>query len=212
MNLKQKVRLLKTFDLLSDFDEKSLVSIAKYFQYKTLPGQTTIFLENSIGNDIYFIISGLVRIYHLHESGKEMTIAIRLSGEIIGEMSLIENQPRSASAETIKETTVFVLSKVNFLSLLKDYPILGLSFLKILSRRLREDLHSQEMLSFQTLKDRTLRVLKTVSSNASNSDISLTHEQLSTLINATQPRVTEALHSLENSHVISISRKNIHIN
>jgi CRP-like cAMP-binding protein len=211
MTPEQKVRLLKSFSVVSNIDDNSLASISKYFRYKTFSPKTTIFLEKSRGDEMYFIHSGLIRIFRPHENGKETTIALRFPGEIVGEMSLIEDEPRSASAETLQDTSLFVLTKKDYLSVIQDYPSIGLNILKILSRRLREDLHLQEMISLQTLKDRTMHILKTLSSNSSGANVSLTHEQLSILINATQPRVTEALHSLQENRMISISRKNIRV-
>lgn len=160
---------------------------------------------------MYFIVSGLIRIYHLHENGKELTLAIRTPGEIIGEMALIDNEPRSASADALQDTSTLALSRKDFNLIIKTYPNVGLTLLKILSQRLRENLHHQEMLTFQTLKNRTLHLLKEISANFSDADIPYTHEELSSLVNATQPRVTEALHSLQESQQIKISRKNIHI-
>lgn len=212
MSIEEKICLLAKFDLLSDLDNKSRMSITKYFQYKTIPKQTIFISERSIEDEMYFIVTGLVRIYLLHENGKEMTVAMRIPGEIVGEMSLIDDEPRSANAETIQDSSVFVLTKKNFLILIQKHPSIGLKILKTLSLRLRENLRFQEMSAFQTLKDRTLLVLQSLSSYYSDTDICLSHEQLSALINATQPRVTEALHSLQENQKISISRKNIHIN
>lgn len=211
MSIEEKIFLLAKFDLLSDLDNKSLLTISKYFQYKTIPKQTIFISEKSHEDEMYFIVTGLVRIYHLHENGKEMTVTMRLPGEIVGEMSVIDGEPRSANAETIQDSSVFVLTKKNFLTLIQKHPPIGLNILKILSLRLRENLRLLEMMEFQTLKDRTLHVLQTLSSYYSDTDICLSHEQLSTLINATQPRVTEALHSLQENQKISLSRKNIHI-
>lgn len=188
------------------------MSITKYFQYKTIPQKTIFISERSLEDEMYFIVTGLIRIYLLHENGKEMTVAMRIPGEIVGEMSLIDDEPRSANAETIQDSSVFVLTKKNFLILIQKHPSIGLKILKTLSLRLRENLRFQEMTAFQTLKDRTLLVLQSLSSYYSDTDICLSHEQLSALINATQPRVTEALHSLQENQKISISRKNIHIN
>jgi CRP/FNR family cyclic AMP-dependent transcriptional regulator len=211
MNIEEKTRLLRSFELLNRLNSKDIRLIAKYFQYKTLPKQTSFITEGGMESEMYFIVSGLVRVYHLHENGKEMTIAIRVPGEIVGEMAPIEDKPRSASAETLQDSTLFVLTKKNFLKLLKKYPTVGLVFLKILSHRLRKNLRLRKLISFQTLKDRTYDVLRTLSSYFSGSDVTLSHEQISALVNATQPRVTETLHALQKNHRINLTRKKIHV-
>ena len=146
MSTKEKIQLLKSFALFNNLSTKQLTSIAKYFQYKILPKYDVFINEGDLENEMYLIISGLIRIYHLHDSGKEMTIAMRMPGETIGEMSLIENEPRSANAESIYESSIFVLTKSNFMKILKKYPTVGISFLQMLSRRLREDLQLQKVL------------------------------------------------------------------
>jgi len=211
MDIQEKTQLLKSFALFKGLSKKELNSITKYFEYKSLSKNTHLIKEGSIENEMYFIISGLVRIYHLHENGKEMTIAMRMPGEVIGEMSVIEGLPRSASAQTLQETTVLTLTKKNFLKLFQSYPSISLNFLEMLSHRLRDELHLKKIISFQTLEDRAYHILKTLSTHFPKTGIPLSHEQLSILINATQPRVTEALHTLEKSKKISIARKKIQV-
>jgi CRP/FNR family cyclic AMP-dependent transcriptional regulator len=211
MSSEEKIQLLRSFSLFDELSKKDLNSIAKLFQYKILPKYSNFITEGDKNTEMYFIISGLIRIYHLHESGKEMTIAMRMPGETIGEMSIIEDQPRSANAETLYESSILILTKANFVKLLKKYPLVGIHFLQILSRRLREDLELQKIISFSNLENRTYHVLQTLSPYFADTGITFSHEQLSALINATQPRVTEALHTLRKNKKIKISRKKIRV-
>jgi CRP/FNR family transcriptional regulator len=211
MIIKEKVELLKSFELFNKLNKKQLVSVSKYFQYRLLPKYSIFINEGDLENEMYLIVSGLIRIYHLHENGKEMTIAMRMPGETIGEMSLIENEPRSANAETLYDSSVLVLTKNNFLKLLQKYPTIGISFLQILSKRLREDLNLQKIIAFNNLEARTYHVLQTLSPHFGATGVAVSHEQLSTLVNATQPRVTEALHTLQKNKKISIKRKKIKV-
>ena len=207
-----KVQILSNFKIFQHVSKKDLTLIAARLDEKTILPHTTFIKEGNSDTDLYFIVSGFVRIYNLHESGKEITIAMRMPGEIIGEMPLIDDRTRSASAETIEKTQLFVLQKKDFLSLYEKYPRIIVYFLKILSVRLREALHAQKIVSFERLEDRTYHILKMLSPHFAASGVTLTHEQLSILVNATQPRVTEALNILQRDKKISLSRKKILLN
>lgn len=212
MTREEKAEKLGRFPVFAQLTRKDLLAIASYFEYKILPPQQIFIKEGSRDAEMYFIISGFVRIFYLHETGKEMTVTIRMPGEIIGEMPVMDGGTRSANAETLEEAEVFILSKKHFVSLIKKYPLISVYFLKLLSERLREAIEAQKISSFETLEERTYHILQILSSHFSNDGITLSHEQLSILVNATQPRVTEALNHLKKTHKISLFRKRILLN
>jgi len=209
MNIDEKIAALRSFEIFHTLTNEDLVDLAEYTQDKTFPKGTILIKEGEKENEMYFIISGLVRIYHLHESGKEMTISMRMPIEVVGEMSLIDEEPRSATVEALQETQVLLLSKEHFLLILEKHPRIGLHFLKLLSTRLREALRVQKSIVFESLEERTYHILQILSPHFPADGIELSHDELSTLINATQPRVTEVLNGLEKENKITLSRKKI---
>ena len=71
-----------------------------------------IFNEGEEGTEAYIVSSGEVEIYR-QSGNKELILAVLGQGSIIGEMSLIDNQPRMASARALENTELFIISQEN---------------------------------------------------------------------------------------------------
>jgi signal transduction histidine kinase len=99
------------------------------------PGEI-LFQENEPGDAMYIIRSGLmVAIKGRLEA--PTFLGYRGAGEVMGEMALLEDQPRSASCILLKESRLMRLSRADFRQMLLEYPDIGLNILKGMSHRLR---------------------------------------------------------------------------
>lgn len=127
----------------------SLVQLFSRFG-RTYQSGETIFLENEQGQEMYIILSGRVKITKhvevrkkigntwVREGSEERVLAILNPGDFFGEMSLLNDKPRSAKAEAISQTKVIVLNKENFEKVLEAQPKLTIKMLKAMSNRVRE--------------------------------------------------------------------------
>mgnify|MGYP005654361093 FL=1 len=97
------------------------------------PADYTLFNEGDMGDKLYIIKTGMVKIFHPSEPGKE--VAMLGPNEFFGEMALFEDNPRSATAVTTAESEVFLLEKANFYELvLKNESIASKLSAEFLSR------------------------------------------------------------------------------
>jgi CRP/FNR family cyclic AMP-dependent transcriptional regulator len=96
-----------------------------------------IFLESDIGETAYVIERGRVEVLKRLD-GKNVHIAYIGPGEPFGEMSMIDEKPRSATVVAVEKTTVRELHRDEFLQTLQSQPDIAISLLKILFERLRE--------------------------------------------------------------------------
>lgn len=143
------------------------------------------------------------------EDGKNVNLSILGPGEMIGELSLIDGQPRSASVEAIKKTTVLEIKKKDFDKFLARYPKTTIDLLKIITSRLRLTHFHLENMVQGTLVERTLVTLKNLSTLYPNKEINLSHEQLAEIVGATRSRITEVLDHLSRTRQLILSRKKI---
>lgn len=111
------LQILKTVPLFQSLTEEEHKSIIDHITMQYFPAHYVLFQKGVIGNGMYIIKSGMVRIYD--EKGD---IASLGEGDFFGEMALIEDQPRNASAETLSDCEIFVLNKEDFASLLQKSP------------------------------------------------------------------------------------------
>lgn len=102
----------------------------------TLPPKRTIFQEGDPGDAMYLVESGRVRIFE-DKRGQTTTLKEFGLGEFFGEMALVDEKPRSASAETLEATTLLVITKANFDSIVLQNPSMALILIQALSERIR---------------------------------------------------------------------------
>ncbi len=141
--LENALAVLQTIPIFSSLDFDSLKKVVPLFQGKAYEEGEILFRENSYGDRLYIIVDGEVAIRKKEKSGEESTeLALRRKGDIFGEMSLLDEEPRFATARAIKPTSVLELSKSDFVSMLNNHPLIAYQITKTLSSRLRQsDLH-----------------------------------------------------------------------
>ncbi len=100
-----------------------------------------VFAANTVGNELFIIAEGRIKIYKVFE-GNEITFAEFGPGDVFGEMSLIDDYPRSASAAALTPAKLMALSRDEFRRLLDyDQPVavkLLLALVEIFSKRMRK--------------------------------------------------------------------------
>lgn len=95
---------------------------------------TMIFCENEPGNELYIIQGGKVKITKI--VNEEVLLAVLKPGDIFGEMALLENKPRSASAITFGDVNLLVINKQNFEGMVQAQPQLATRLIQLLSERI----------------------------------------------------------------------------
>ena len=127
---------LKKVSWFEDLDQKSLDAISNAaVEQKYSPGQEII-RQGDTGVGAFIIRSGKVDIIQ-ERDGKEIKLATLGPGDVIGEMSLLDEFPRSATARAVEPTTALGIQRWHFKGILESHPQLALALLPILSRRIR---------------------------------------------------------------------------
>lgn len=105
---------LKNCAFFKDFTEDSLKSIAAITSERTFPAHTAVFQEGDFGDSLYIVKKGRVAIQKKDRYGIPVNIAVYGEGEVIGDMALIDEQPRSATLMTLEKTTFYVIQGSHF--------------------------------------------------------------------------------------------------
>lgn len=135
---------LKSIPMFKDFSEEHINQFSGVMDEEIFKPEQIIFKEGTTGNALYIINFGRVEIKkNVNEKEDDYKIlAIFEQGDYFGEMSLLEDKPRSASACAQEETSIFILKREDFLKLLQSSPQVAvdqlLGLLKIISDRLRK--------------------------------------------------------------------------
>ena len=115
---------------------------------KTFNPNQIIFSEHEPGNDFYLLQAGKVKITKI-VGETEKTLDVLKPGDIFGEMAIIEEAPRSATAIAIGDVKTLHFNKGNFESLLRSQPALALRLLKIFASRIYDAKRKLMILSLE---------------------------------------------------------------
>lgn len=156
-----------------------------------------LFFEGEPGTELYVLVSGKARIEKVSASGEVQVIAVRGPGEVIGEMSLIDDKPRSAQATAQTKVKMLVLSKENFQKAVLHEPSVTFAIMQTLSHRLRD---AADMLLDVRVKDvpeRLLDFLLKESDSDGNVVLGITQTALAEQLGCTREAINRALKALE---------------
>lgn len=128
---------LKQFSLFRSTPEADLQALAHALKVKRYDSGEIVFQHGDPGDAMYLIRSGKVRIFIRDDAGDEVTFRFYGPGQIVGEFALIDDQPRSASADAYDMAQLLTLEKADFLQLLRDHPMIGIEMMRSLAERIR---------------------------------------------------------------------------
>ncbi len=195
-----KKTLLKKVPIFSGISNRDINIIAKSMVEKKYPKGAHLFFENEEGNTLYVIIHGLVKIYTADKSGRIKTLTYLKDGDFFGEMAMLDQEKRSASAIVVEDAEVLALNRSDVQKEILDNPLIALKLLKTLSARLRYCDKQIEDLTFRNLPGRVASTLLDLAakygvktSSGIRLDLKLTHQELADIIGTAREVVTSIL-------------------
>ena len=112
--------------IFSGMTSSEINTLESIFTQKEIAEGKTVFIENMLGESLYLIKQGTIRISKMLAEGDEEILVVLGQADIFGEMAIFDNSPRSATARVAEDVVLFCLSKTDFDSLSKNEPTLCL--------------------------------------------------------------------------------------
>jgi serine/threonine protein kinase len=137
-----RIQALRAIPLLASIADEDLRDLSRKLAEKQYSKGETILKKDEPGSSLHIISKGSVRIILPDTGGNSITLAHLGVGDFFGEMSLLDEKPRSAGAVAVETTETLMLSRGDFLDFLKWFPDAALAVLGILAQRVR-DLNSR---------------------------------------------------------------------
>jgi HD-GYP domain-containing protein (c-di-GMP phosphodiesterase class II) len=128
---------LRNIQFFSEMSKRDLRMVTRFATIRSHRKGESIIREGSIADTFYIIQQGKVAITKKFEDGKEIVLAVQYDGDFFGEMALLDQGPRSASAIALEPTVLLEISRTDFAILLKKAPLLAYAMMREQSTRLR---------------------------------------------------------------------------
>lgn len=138
-DLLERVWLLKQTPLFADVETEDLQLIAQELDEETCVAGERLFDRGDAGDRAYFIVRGRISIATPANVSKAEFIATRGEHECFGELCLLDDRPRAASAHVVRDATLLALDRHKFRALIERYPALALGVLRGFGARLRAE-------------------------------------------------------------------------
>jgi CRP-like cAMP-binding protein len=134
--------MIESTQMFRDFDWHDIQALAGYMQAYQADRDATLFGEGESGSYLCLIIEGKVDVVKADQKDQRKVVATIGPGKTLGEMAIVDGEPRSAAAIAAEPTTLAILTKSNFLRITTEKPALATKILlkvsRLLSQRLRQ--------------------------------------------------------------------------
>jgi CRP/FNR family transcriptional regulator, cyclic AMP receptor protein len=215
MQRMERRELLRRIHLFSDLTDRESDTILDLMHEKAVAKGTTVFHQGDGGGGLYLLLAGSVKISRTGRDGRDVTVAMLHEGNFFGEMSLLDGQPRSASAITTQATRLLVLDREHFQRyVLSQARIVG-KMLRELSKRLRAADQAIENLALGSVHDRLVSLIghlgrhNPVKNGVGVIERAPTHQELAEMVGSSRETVTRSLAAMEREGLIAIKNKRV---
>lgn len=209
------VSVLAGTALFGSLGEQDLASVAASCVKRTYAKGQFLCYQGDPGDRLFIIGSGLVKVTLTSEQGDEMVLVTLGPHEVLGELAVIDQAPRSASVIAVVPTTVLMLSQPVLLQLMGSHPAVRDALLTSLGALVRRLTEQAGDLVFLDLGGRLAKLLLRLAEESGQTgnrivlDLGLTQSDLAGMIGGSRPAVNRVLQSLASRGLIEISGQTI---
>ena len=165
------------------------------------------------GDALFVVRSGRVKVVLLAEDGREVILGLLGVGEHFGELSLIDDRPRSAHVIAMEQSSILVLRREDFRRRVEASPVVAWALLQELSHRLRRADEKIGTLVLLDVPGRIARMLLDASLECDNDLIEkpLTHQTIAQVIGASRETVSRALREFQDHGWVTTERRRLRL-
>jgi len=205
---------LRSIPLFSSISVDDLSGLSRRFTRRRYRKGQIIFHKGDSGSTFHIINSGGVRLSIPLEDGEDVFLANLAPGDFFGELALLDERPRSATATARDSTETLALEREDFLDFIKCYPDVAVGILAVLAQRIRNlDSQLQSVILFKPQARLAQALLELVSIHGSEIpggwqiSIPLTHSELAEMVRATTGTIRRLLRDFRDAGIVSVEKQ-----
>lgn len=195
---------------LPDEVVSNLAARAKKRSYKR---EELIFLEGEIGDGLYILCSGSVKLFMTSPSGREQVFRIVRKGGSFNEIPVFDDGPNPAGAQALESVDALILSKHDIFETARTYPDFALAIARVFAGRLRTIVALVEDLSFRSVTGRVAHLLleESRAGGAGPTTVPFSHQEIANRVGTAREVVGRALRALEAEGLVRMERQSIEV-
>ena len=166
--------------------------------------------EGERSDYLYFIISGLVKVYKTSRSGKEQVLHIAPPGDSLNDVSLFDGGPTAAGMVALTPAVLYAIEKEDIIEFLQKKPQMMMNVIQSLAQRIRRDSNLVEDLSSTQVLQRLAKLfVGRYGGEEETSGLTLTQKDLAGLVGSSREMVNRCLGTLQDLGGIKVSRRRV---
>ncbi len=211
----ETIEILRKNDLFSGLEDNELVVLAHLARQKFVNKDVFIIKEGESTNEMYLIKAGKVDVMLNNHDGKELILTTLRAGDIFGELSLLDDDQRSANVVALEDCVLLVIHKSDFYEFLTKNSNVAIQVIKYLCQKLRITNRIARSYALMDVYERLIRYLYSVAQPEAEGKFvvtPLTHKEIALKICTGREVVSRMLRKLEKDQYITNKKKTITIN
>ena len=202
-------RFLSENPYFSGLGLPELDSIKHLFSEERTERGEIILLEGEPTDRLFFVATGVVKLFRVSAEGKEQTLELVRPGGSINEVPVLDGGPNPASAQAMGTALLYIISKTDLESILRGHPGVALNVVKVLASRIRHLVSLVEDLSFRHVIGRVAKILLEHAGDGARPGQRLTQQEMAAIAGTAREVVGRSLKTLEERGIIKLEHHRI---
>jgi len=203
-----QIEQIQSMAYFPSLKSSELESISHYLGSRSAQRGELVVIEGGPAQFIYFVASGVVRIYLTSADGREQVLQLARPGDSFNDVAVFDGLPNLANASAMSQVLLYSISKGDLQQIMEQFPVVRKSAVEVLARQLRHVVSLVTDLSFKKVTARLARLLLEQSQKAEASPY-ITQQQMATMIGTVREMIGRAIKDLELAGAIRMERHRI---
>jgi CRP-like cAMP-binding protein len=200
---------LKKIPYFANLEDNIFEAVKRAVFEKKVSRGETILLEGEPARALYFVASGVVKIFTTSPEGKEQILSIVRPGESFNDISVFDHGLNPAAAQAMGEVVLYGIGKQEIDEILKQHPQMALNVIKVMATKIRQLVSLVEDLSFRRVVSRVAKILLEYGSEKTEPRAHLTQQEIAAMAGTAREVVGRSLKNLEESGTIRMESRKV---
>ena len=205
--------LLSSVSIFSSLDGTELDALLEVTTTKRVDAKEVLCRKGDPGNQLYGVLSGRLKVMAHGKDGRELVFGVMSRRDEIGEIALVDSEPRSATVVALERSELLTLHRRELLPFLERHPTVAIRLAAVLASRVRRLTQQAEDSIFLPLPARMAKTLQTLAAHYGAElaegdpvDIRLAQQDLADMVGTTRESVNKQLRAWEDEGIVELRR------
>jgi CRP/FNR family cyclic AMP-dependent transcriptional regulator len=207
--------MLKKVPLFESLSPDDLKELERGMHTQSFAKGSVLVTQGEASNNLlYIVLSGKLKVFMSNAEGREILLDFLTEGAAFGELSLFDDEPRSATVMTVEDSKIGLFPRAYFFQCLHNNPNIAIELLKTVIKRMRsttEQVSSLALLDIYGRIAKTLTSLAKTDANGRSVTDAITHQELASMVGSSREMVTRILNDLKRGGYIVIDNHCVEI-